>query len=152
MNDDLERQIGELVATKGFVKDTKPHFIKPEYVRPASITGPDFPYDNTKQTLPDTAVESMSAILKRIDENTVDEARNRYVQLLQQESAEIVERLRHRATMLRQRAEELDVNADVIEQNRLNVFSMSGLIAERMDDAVNDLMKLAHIEPEKVKP
>ena len=94
-------------------------------------------------------VEPITKLLQRIDDTDLIKAHNHYAQLLDQSSQEILSRMRHRATMLRDRANQLDKEADDFEHAQEILSQRNLAIMEDIEEIENILHSLAHIEPQR---
>lgn len=94
--------------------------------------------------------EPIAKLLQRIDDTDLIKAHNHYAQLLDQSSEEILSRMRHRATMLRERANQLDHEADEFTKKHESISRRNFGIMEDIEEIENILRSLAHIEPQRV--
>lgn len=135
MNDrmlqDIEREIA--VHSK-FEKDITPHH----------ILGPDFPHDNTK-----IVQEPISEITRRIDRSDVHRQAEQFTALLRVEIDDTVSQLRHRADMMRRRAQEFDALADQMVGREEQLHAQVHWNLEDYEQAKSLIATHAHIKPEK---
>ena len=95
-------------------------------------------------------VEPIAKLLQRIDDTDLIKAHNHYAQLLDQSSQEILSRMRHRADMLRNRARQLDDEADLFEKKQQELSRTNFTLMEDIEEIEDILRSLAHIEPQRV--
>lgn len=97
-----------------------------------------------------TNVEPIGAILKRIDDTDLLKAKEHYSTMLDLHTQEIVSRMRHRAAMLRERAEQLDKEADHFLRQSENIAIYNTSLMDHVTEIEGILHALAHIEPQRV--
>lgn len=97
----------------------------------------------------DTA-EPLSSILKRVDINDLEVIHKHYLNLLDAEVESLVSRMRHRSSLLRVKADELDMQADVISNNKKETIADNQSLMQHAEMIEELLRKYAHIEPTRV--
>lgn len=93
---------------------------------------------------------TMSDIVEKLERDDVPTVSAHYFTLIDSETEQMVAQLRHRATMLRQRAEELDVVADGISKFKTDLVKKVEVFEETHRHTLDVLQALAHINPTKV--
>lgn len=97
-----------------------------------------------------TPMITMSDIVEKLERDDVPSVSANYFHLIDSETEMMVSQLRHRATMLRQRAEELDVIADGISKFRTDLVKKVEIFEDTHRSTLDVLQALAHINPTKV--
>lgn len=98
-----------------------------------------------------TEEPTLSQMLAKIDNDEIRE--DVFLAAVVNELASKADRLRHRATLMRQRADEFDEYADDIENNRIeSVKEYVFTLMQHIHEIEAVLRKHAHVEPSKVKP
>lgn len=142
----VENEIKKLLYGHDFRKDTSPHYINPEdtlpaFLKPEEVEIDVMPDPKDWEPMPDFMIVKENAIREDIFLNSVIAEYN-----------SLQDRLRHRATMMRIRADEFDARADIIHTKISTMCRFVESVVEHIKDTGVLLEQHAHIEPEVVKP
>ena len=94
--------------------------------------------------------ETFTDIVKKLEANDVETQTLLYMQIVDVESMSIVSQLRHRAEMMRLRANEFDAIADGIVKATGTLVNYAGGFEKSHRDALELIQRHAHIQPTKV--
>lgn len=94
---------------------------------------------------------SMVEVISNLQETDIHTQAHKYRTMMHQEAEDLVNQLRHRADMMRIRAEEFDVIADNLEKFSRELGGKVNTFSETFDNTKDILQAHAHINPTKVE-
>jgi len=93
---------------------------------------------------------TITEMLERLDNSDLSKLTDDYTTLANHDIEMLVERLRHRATMMRERADQLDVHADRLLEDLQRVKTLTHSLDVSIQAVEAVLTELVHIEPKRV--
>lgn len=97
------------------------------------------------------APKNISDVVSNLNETDIHTQAHKYRTMMHQEAEDLVSQLRHRANMMRIRAEEFDVIADNLEKFSRELGGKVNTFSETFDNTKDILQAHAHINPTKVE-
>jgi hypothetical protein len=96
------------------------------------------------------APKNISEVVANLQEADIHTQAHKYQMMMLQEAEDLVSQLRHRANMMRIRAEEFDVIADNLSKFSGDLHGKVTTFSETFDNTKDILQAHAHINPTKV--
>ena len=90
---------------------------------------------------------TLSEVLAKVDEQDIAKVLDKYHTLLDSDVDKCIKMMRHRAGQLRERANQLDADANFLNDTRMRTVTANIDIRSRIDDFLNEIAALAGATP-----
>lgn len=136
----------QLGIIPGFVKDISVHHLPSNQVDSTQIP---FNHDAFQMPLRSLEMPPVSEATARVDKSDIHHQTTDFLSFIDREFQDHADQLRHRACMMRARANEFDDMADGLGINRDLLTRDTLRAVEDFDKTVRWLLEHAHIKPER---